>query len=85
MRLGFGICLLGFGLLAASAAGCANAQAKAAAAGPPLEVPEPPPRLLAPVEEPVTAEVPLPPEAPPPAAVAAPRTPPPRPDRKSVV
>ncbi|HKC56680.1 MAG TPA: hypothetical protein VKC35_11175 [Vicinamibacterales bacterium] len=71
---------MGFGIFAASAAGCASAQAKAvAAAGPPLAVPEPPPRVLAPVEEPVTAAVPTPAETAPPATATAPRTPPPRP------
>jgi hypothetical protein len=64
--LGFGICL--------GASACAKAQAKTAAAGPPLEVPAPPPRVLAPVAEPVTASAP-PPETAPPAAAAAPRTP----------
>ncbi len=72
----FGIWLLGFGIFAASAAGCAKAQAKDNAGGPPLEVPSPPERVLAPVEEPVIASAPPPPtEAAPPAA-AAPRTPP---------
>ncbi len=77
---GFGVWVLGCGMFAASAAGCASAQAKAvAAAGPPLAVPEPPPRVLAPVEEPVTAAVPTPAETAPPATATAPRTPPPRP------
>ena len=39
---------------------CAKAQAKTAAAGPPLEVPAPPARVLAPVEEPATASAPPP-------------------------
>jgi hypothetical protein len=74
---------LGFGILVASAAGCAKAQAKSAPAGPPLDVPEPPARVLAPVEEPVTAEAP-PPETPPPTpAAAAPRTPPRPPARRA--
>ena len=69
---------LGVGALAAGNFACARAQAKGAAAGPPLDVPAPPPRVLAPVEEPVTASAP-PPETPPPTAAVAPRTPPPRP------
>jgi len=64
------------------AAGCAKAQASAPA-GPPLDVPEPPARVLAPVEEPVTASAPAP-EAPPPAPVATtPRTPPRPPARRA--
>src|SRR5262245_15910129 len=78
----FGIWVLGFGIFAATAAGCAKAQASAPA-GPPLDVPEPPARVLAPVEEPVTASAPEP-EAPPPAPVAAaPRTPPRPPARRA--
>jgi type IV secretory pathway VirB10-like protein len=79
LSFGFGIWSLGFGifLAAVSAAGCAKAQAKGAAAGPPLEVPQPPPRVLAPVE--VTAAAP-PPESQP--AAAAPRTPPRPPVRR---
>ena len=70
----FGIWLLGFVIFAASAAGCAKAQAKDIAGGPPLDVPAPPERVLAPVEEPVLVSAPPPAEAAPPAAVA-PRTP----------
>ena len=81
-RLGLGIWVLGFGICAATAAGCAKAQASAPA-GPPLEVPQPPARVLAPVEEPVTASAPAP-EAPPPAPVATtPRTPPRPPARRA--
>jgi type IV secretory pathway VirB10-like protein len=82
-RLGFGIWVLGFGIFAATAAGgCAKAQASAPA-GPPLDVPAPPERVLAPVEEPVTASAPEP-EAPPPAPVATtPRTPPRPPARRT--
>ena len=69
---------LGVGALAAGNFACARAQAKGTAAGPPLDVPAPPARVLAPVEEPVTASAP-PPETPPPTAATAPRTPPPRP------
>ena len=77
----FGIWLLGFGIFAASAAGCAKAQAKDNAGGPPLDVPSPPERVLAPVEEPVLVSAPPPAEAAPPAA-AAPRTPPRPPVRR---
>lgn len=75
-RSGFGIWVLGFGICLA-ASGCAKAQAKNAPDGPPLQVPSPPARVLAPVEEPVNAEVP-PPEPAAPAAAAPPRTAPPR-------
>ena len=69
-------------LCAFSAAGCAKAQASAPA-GPPLDVPQPPERVLAPVEEPVTASAPAP-EAPPPAPIATtPRTPPRPPVRRA--
>jgi hypothetical protein len=47
---------VGFGLLLA-ASGCAKAQAKTAPEGPPLSIPDPPARVLAPVEEPATAPV----------------------------
>jgi type IV secretory pathway VirB10-like protein len=78
MYSGRWILTLGSLVLAASAlaSGCAKAQAKSAPAGPPLDVPAPPPRVLAPVEEPVIALEPTP-ELPP--AAAPPRTPPPRP------
>jgi hypothetical protein len=69
-------------LFALGAVGCAKAQASAPT-GPPLDVPEPPARVLAPVEEPVTASAPVP-ETPPPApAAAAPRTPPRPPARRA--
>jgi len=80
MRVVFALCILNFALLLA-ASGCAKAQAKSAPAGPPLDVPAPPARVLAPVEEPVTASAP-PAEAAPPAAAAAPRTPPRPPARR---
>jgi hypothetical protein len=69
---------LGFGiLLALSASGCAKARAETVPDGPPLQMPEPPPRVLAPVEEELAAvpAVEPQPETPPP-TVAAPRTPP---------
>jgi hypothetical protein len=43
-------------LVAAGAAGCAKAQARTAD-GAPLEMPQPPPRILAPIEEPPVATV----------------------------
>ena len=61
------------------AAGCAKAQAKAAPAGPPLSVPAPPPRVLAPVDsEPLAENPPTPeptPTPPPPRTNARPATP----------
>jgi type IV secretory pathway VirB10-like protein len=79
---GFGPLALSLVLCAFSAVGCAKAQASAPA-GPPLDVPAPPERVLAPVEEPVTASAPEP-ETPPPAPVATtPRTPPRPPARRT--
>jgi hypothetical protein len=64
--------------LALIAGACAKAQAKAATVGPPLDVPQPPPRVLAPVDEPLAA-TPAAPETPPATAPSAPaRTPPTR-------
>jgi type IV secretory pathway VirB10-like protein len=68
--------VVGVGVLGIGSFACAKAQAKSAPDGPPLEVPAPPERVLAPTEEPVNAAAP--PETPPPATAAAPRTPPPR-------
>ena len=45
--------LLGCGLCAAVAGGCARAQAKTVPDGPPLDVPAPPARVIAAVEEPI--------------------------------
>jgi type IV secretory pathway VirB10-like protein len=81
-RLVIGIWILGFGIFAATAAGCAKAQASAPA-GPPLDMPQPPERVLAPVAEPAIASAPEP-ETPPPApAAATPRTPPRPPVRRA--
>jgi len=75
-HLGLGIWRLGFGILLCVAfTGCAKAKAKTVAEGPPLQVPEPPPRVLVPAEEPIAA-TPVTPDAPP---APAPRTPAPRP------
>lgn len=71
--------LLGAVVLAISSSACAMARAETVPDGPPLQVPQPPERALAPVDEPVAiaeAEASEPEEPPPPAA--APRTPPPR-------
>jgi type IV secretory pathway VirB10-like protein len=75
--LGFGIWVV----TAALTAGCAKAQAKSVPEGPPLDVPAPPPRVLAPLEEPVIAVAPEP--EPQPAAAAPPRTPPRPPVRRA--
>jgi hypothetical protein len=52
-RVLFAIWLLGIGL--SSAAGCAKAQARTAPDGPPLDMPPPPARVIAPVDEPIAA------------------------------
>jgi outer membrane biosynthesis protein TonB len=63
------LCLVHLGLFAGA---CAKAQAKAAPEGPPLNVPMPPPRVLAPVDEPLAENPPEPePAAPPPPRTAA--------------
>ena len=72
--------VLGIGVLGLGSVACAKAQAESAPEGPPLEVPAPPARVLAPVEEPVI-EVAPPPELP--AAAAPPRTPPRPPVRRA--
>jgi hypothetical protein len=69
-------------LSAAVASGCAKARAESVPDGPPLQVPEPPPRAIVPIEEAVIAAPAPTPEAPQPAP-AAPRTPPPRPAAES--
>ena len=71
--------VLGIGVLGLGNVACAKAQAASAPEGPPLDVPAPPARVLAPVEEPVI-EVAPPPELP--AAAAPPRTPPRPPIRR---
>src|SRR5215217_7677093 len=69
-------------LCALGAFGCAKAQASAPA-GPPLDVPEPPARVLAPVEEPVTASAPVPETPPAPPVATTPRTQPRPPARRA--
>lgn len=69
------LCLVTCAFVGLTGAACAKARAATVPDGPPLQVPDPPQRVLAPVEEPVVAAAPAPePEAPP--AAAAPRTPP---------
>ena len=71
--------VLGIGFLGLGSVACAKAQAASVPEGPPLDVPAPPARVLAPVEEPEIAVAP-PPELP--AAAAPPRTPPRPPVRR---
>ena len=52
-RLLVWMCALGIGL--SGAAGCAKAQARSAPDGPPLDMPEPPGRVIAPVDEPIAS------------------------------
>ncbi len=70
---------LGIAISAASAAGCAKARAASVPDGPPLAMPQPPPRVFVPIEpeEPLAAG-PVAPETPPAEApqVATPRRPP---------
>ena len=69
----FGFWALGCGIsLAVSAGACAKARPASVPDGPPLQVPEPPQRVLAPLEEPPAAAATPEAETPPPAA-AAPR------------
>lgn len=72
-----GIWVLGsmVGAVGATAAGCAKAQAKTVPDGPPLEVPAPPARVIAPIDEPIAA-VPTEPVEPAPAPASTTRRPP---------
>jgi len=71
--------LLGVGLLGiGSFAACAKARAESVPDGPPLQIPDPPQRVLAPVEEPLVTTTPAP-EPEPPVAAAPPRATPARP------
>ena len=73
-----GICGVGVGIaLALVASGCAKARAETVPDGPPLQMPEPPQRLFAPVEESAAPAVVVEPEVP--TAVAAPPSVPARP------
>jgi hypothetical protein len=69
-----GISVLGLTIYAAAAAGCARAQAKTAPDGPPLDVPAPPARVIAPAEEPI-ATAPAEPLEPAPAPTSTGRRP----------
>jgi len=73
--------VLGIGISVASAAGCAKARAATVPDGPPLAIPQPPPRVFAPVdqEEPLAAG-PAVPETP---TTEAPSLPPRRPPRRA--
>jgi hypothetical protein len=55
LRRVLGICVLGALVAAGAAAGCAKTQAKTVPDGPPLEVPSPPARVIAPADEPIAA------------------------------
>lgn len=68
--------LLMLGVLLLGATGCAKARAVSVPDGPPLSVPQPPERVLAPVEAPAPVAVAAPAPEPPPAAAPVPRTPP---------
>lgn len=70
------LCLL-LCALALAATGCAKARAASAPDGPPLEVPEPPARVLGPLDDPLPAAAAAP-DAPPPAPARAPARPPAR-------
>ena len=71
------VVLLGVGVLGVgSVAACAKAKAASVPDGPPLSVPQPPERVLAPVETPAPVVAAAPAPEPPPAAAPAPRTPP---------
>lgn len=65
--------------LAVTGGACAKARAATVPDGPPLQMPEPPQRVLAPVEEPLVATTPAPEPEPPTAAATPPRATPPRP------
>jgi type IV secretory pathway VirB10-like protein len=84
MRVGSWIVRLGAcAVLALSASGCAKARAASVPDGPPLSVPQPPERVLAPVEPPPPVAVAAPEPAPPPPPAAV-RTPPrPAPPREA--
>jgi hypothetical protein len=64
-------------LCAVVASGCAKARAESAPDGPPLTVPEPPARVLAPIDEPLPATAAVP-DTPAPAPARAPARPPAR-------
>jgi hypothetical protein len=73
--------MLGVGISAAAGAGCAKARAATVPDGPPLAMPQPPPRVFAPVdpEEPLAAN----PVVPEPPAAEAPQVTPRRPPRRA--
>jgi hypothetical protein len=69
-----GIWVLGLAMCGLSAASCVRASAKAAPDGPPLDVPDPPARVIAPAEEPI-ATAPAEPLEPAPAPASTTRRP----------
>jgi hypothetical protein len=71
-RVVLGSLALGVGVLGLS--GCAKARAETSPDGPPLAMPAPPPRVIAPVEEPLTAA---------PAELTEPAPTPPNPSRRT--
>jgi hypothetical protein len=79
-RLSRAVAVVALGVAGAYGAGCAKARAEAVPAGPPLAMTAPPPRILAPVEQPLEA-APAVPDVP---AAPAPRAPVPPPVRRPV-
>ena len=73
LRVCFGLMVLAS--LGIGVGGCFRAQAKTAPDGPPLEVPAPPPRVIAPADEPIVA-APTEPTEPAPAPASTARKPP---------
>jgi len=71
--------IVSLGLCAVFLAGCAKAKAASVPDGPPLSVPQPPERVLAPVEAPPPVAVATPAPEPAPAPAPAPAARPPRP------
>jgi hypothetical protein len=72
LRVLAGVCLLA--AVFTGVEGCARAQAKTSPDGPPLEVPAPPPRVIAPAEEPIVT-APAEPTEPAPAPASTARRP----------
>jgi hypothetical protein len=73
LRVCFGLIVVAS--LGAGVGGCIKAQAKTAPDGPPLEMPAPPPRVIAPADEPIVA-APAEPTEPAPAPTSTTRKPP---------
>jgi outer membrane biosynthesis protein TonB len=74
------VLFLAFGVFGVGGlAGCAKTKAASVPDGPPLSVPQPPERVLAPVEAPAPVAAAAPAPEPPPQAATPPKPPPPRP------